>query len=232
MLNFIALVAGFIVAISLPLLSSAALIDRGNGLIYDSSTNLTWMQDANFAKTSGFKGVNNTDQFGRVYPSVDQNGRMNWNEAMRLADETSFAGFDDWRLPRQGTGPAHYEDRHSELAVLFYTSLQNRGAMEDGVWQKGPYGLINKGPFVVDTTSVFWTSDTYGYHYAWLFDVSAGFAAMTERHDISTHFGAWLVRDGDVITAVPEPSTQALLLLGIAIAALQRKRAARLSSHA
>ena len=34
--------------------SHAALYDRGNGLIYDDVLNITWMQDANYAKTSGY----------------------------------------------------------------------------------------------------------------------------------------------------------------------------------
>ena len=31
----------------------AALHDRGSGLIYDDVLNITWLQDANYAKTSG-----------------------------------------------------------------------------------------------------------------------------------------------------------------------------------
>ncbi len=29
------------------------LIDRGNGMIYDTHEDLTWLQDANYAQTSG-----------------------------------------------------------------------------------------------------------------------------------------------------------------------------------
>jgi hypothetical protein len=32
----------------------AALWDRGGGLIYDDVLNITWLQDANYAKTSGY----------------------------------------------------------------------------------------------------------------------------------------------------------------------------------
>ena len=35
--------------------SHAALYDRGNGLIYDDVLNITWMQDANYAQTSGYE---------------------------------------------------------------------------------------------------------------------------------------------------------------------------------
>lgn len=34
--------------------ANAALFDRGNGLIYDSTLNITWLQDFDYAKTSGY----------------------------------------------------------------------------------------------------------------------------------------------------------------------------------
>ena len=38
----------------LPFTANAALYDRGNGLIYDDVLDITWLQDANYAKTSGY----------------------------------------------------------------------------------------------------------------------------------------------------------------------------------
>jgi hypothetical protein len=35
-------------------LVNAQLIDRGGGLIYDNVLDVTWLQDANYAKTSGY----------------------------------------------------------------------------------------------------------------------------------------------------------------------------------
>jgi len=61
----------------------AALFDRGNGLIYDSVQDLTWLQDANYARTSGH----------------DSDGMMKWADAMAWADGLTYGGFDDWRLP-------------------------------------------------------------------------------------------------------------------------------------
>lgn len=54
-------------ACSVALDAGAALIDRGNGLIYDDVLNVTWLADANHARTSGH--------------SVD--GRMDWDAAMQ-----------------------------------------------------------------------------------------------------------------------------------------------------
>ena len=43
----------------------AASFDRGGGLIFDSDLNIIWLQDANYAKTSGYEtGINdNQDVF-------------------------------------------------------------------------------------------------------------------------------------------------------------------------
>ena len=34
--------------------ADAILIDRGNGMIYDTDLDITWLQNANYAKTSGY----------------------------------------------------------------------------------------------------------------------------------------------------------------------------------
>lgn len=58
------------------LASHAELIDRGNGLIYDSVQNLTWTQDA------GMSGY-----------------RTSWDDAMAWAANLEFGAYSDWRLP-------------------------------------------------------------------------------------------------------------------------------------
>jgi hypothetical protein len=69
--------------------ASASLYDIGNGLIYDDHLNVTWLQDANYAMTSG------TDPFG----SID--GAMDFPSASAWASGLDFAGYQDWRLPEQ-----------------------------------------------------------------------------------------------------------------------------------
>ena len=65
----------------------AELEDRGwyDGvrLIYDSTQHITWLGDANWAKTSGF----------------DADGEMTWDEASAWARDLTIGGFSDWRLP-------------------------------------------------------------------------------------------------------------------------------------
>ena len=52
-------------------------------MIYDDVLDITWLQDANYAMSSGY----------------DTDGKMTWNEAIAWADQLSFGGFNDWRLP-------------------------------------------------------------------------------------------------------------------------------------
>jgi hypothetical protein len=81
--------------------ANALLIDYGNGLIYDKSQNLTWLQDANYANTS------NT----AIKP--DEYGRMFWTDASNWADDLDYKGYEDWRLPSV-----------LEMQYMFYTNLE------------------------------------------------------------------------------------------------------------
>ena len=64
--------------------ANSALIDRGGGLIYDTVLDVTWLQDANFAQTSGY----------------DNDGRMSWDAAAAWAEQLQYGGHIDWRLPK------------------------------------------------------------------------------------------------------------------------------------
>lgn len=69
--------------------AQAALVDRGGGLIYDDVLNITWLQDANYAKTSGAHAT----------------GKMGWTAANTWAanlvyhDSVRKINYSDWRLP-------------------------------------------------------------------------------------------------------------------------------------
>jgi hypothetical protein len=62
----------------------ADLIDLGNGMIYDTVQDLTWLQDLTFVQTSGF----------------DADGRLTYDQAAAYVAGLSFGGYDDWRLPQ------------------------------------------------------------------------------------------------------------------------------------
>src|SRR5262252_9804231 len=67
----------------LPCMCYAALYDRGNGLIYDSVLNITWLQDAQYAQTSGY----------------DSDGIFDWADAETWVHQLNYMGITGWRLP-------------------------------------------------------------------------------------------------------------------------------------
>ncbi len=105
----------------------ATLIDRGGGMIYSTDLDVTWLQDANYVRTSGY----------------DSDGLMTWDEASAWAAGLKFGGYDDWRLPtfdpanpnaRTNPSPLH------EMGYLSYGELGNPGM--------GGADLVNVGPFI------------------------------------------------------------------------------------
>lgn len=107
----LALVLGMVSA------ANAILIDRGGGMIYSTDMDITILKDANFAMTSGY----------------DADGLMTWQEANMWAENLSYGGYDDWRLPtfdpeynrEDAANPLNREDAAdlSELAYLRYVEL-------------------------------------------------------------------------------------------------------------
>ena len=190
--------------VSLALLTSvavapagAALIDRGAfgdgeggfmNLIYDDHLNITWLGDANFAKTSGY----------------DANGKMKWEQAKDWASGLTVGGYTDWRLPTalnvDGSGPClQLNCTGSEMGHLFYVE-----------------GITAADPGVFDVqVNRYWSSTPKNSRRAWFFTFVEG-GGQYHRFKTFPYFG-WAVRSGDVSAppAVPEPSTMLLLGSGL-----------------
>jgi hypothetical protein len=204
-------------AVLAPGLASAALIDRGNGLIYDTDRDVTWMQDANNAQTTGY----------------DADGLMNWTSAAAWADQLTYGGFSNWRLPTTtdigllgcaNTIPGDEcaiipGESTSELAHLFYTELGNlSGYFENGNPRPGG-GLTQVGPFTNMQVYGYWggtyhinasTNGAYG------FDMVYGVNFVNELRNT---FYAIAVSDGDIGGGANVPVPAAGWLAGAAFAA-------------
>ena len=96
--------------------AQAALYDRGNGMIYDDVLEITWLQDANYAMTSG----------------DDADGLMDWQQANDWAAQLDFGGYNDWRLPSanliDADDPCSLScnlgyNGNSEMGHMYYLSL-------------------------------------------------------------------------------------------------------------
>ncbi len=214
-----------ITVVGVPFFAHAALIDRGNGLIYDSELNITWLQNANLSRTNTF-GV-----AGISAPS----GQMGWETAMQwiaTMNAANYLGYSNWRLPQtlpvNGTsynygfnyngssdlgynisapGSAYPDSKGSELAYLYYVELGNKGGYGTNGNSQSGYGVTNAGPFInlanlpvpgaVTTYVIFWSGTPYSGASA---DTEWSFRyddGMQYAYDIYHAFYVWPVLPGD-----------------------------------
>jgi hypothetical protein len=195
----------FVVATVIALMmgnAQAALFDRGGGMIYDDALNITWLQDANYAQTSGY----------------DSDGAMNWATAGAWADGLSYGGYDDWRLPTA----LHQDgsnlisgccDTKSEMGHMIFNNFG--GTLYFGKLLKP--NTANLGLFSNLQHYVYWTgtgNTPKGDGYKWTFYVHEGFQVDWIMRNEAY---AWAVRDGDIAAPIPEAETYAMMLAGLGV---------------
>ncbi len=232
--------------------ANATLYDRGSGMIYDSDQDLTWLQDANYAVTSGYAAANLKNDGGASNDDILGDGRMGWDAAMTWATGLSFGGFSDWRLAsvtdvgdngcttsNGGNGGAAGTDCYyntdtslSELAYMFHENLGNNSWYDTSGTATGctapNYCLENTSADGVDIlnlqSDVYWSGTEYAPNTndAWRFNTDDGYQSYRTKN---VEFYAWAVRSGDV-SAVPVPAAVWLFGSGLVglIGVSRRKR--------
>lgn len=195
--------------------AQAALFDRGGGLLYDDVLKVTWLQDANYAKTSGY----------------DVDGLMDLVSAKTWVDNLVYGGYSDWRLAgnkpvngvsfnfnysSNGSTDVGYNiiSVNAELSYMYYVNLGLVGSVSpSGVFQTSTYpyppSLVNNlQPYA------YWSGSepTSNPNNAWMFHFWGG-----NQNDwnprVNTYY-SWAVRDGDV-AAVPVPGAVWLFGTGL-----------------
>lgn len=225
--------------------AQATLIDRGGGMIYDTTRNITWLADMNYAFTSGY-ATSGVAPFSVYDPdTIWTDGRMGWNAANTWVNSLVYGGFSDWRLPTLNPADTTCSNNFSpsdgsptqyygfnctggELSGLFVTDL--------GFNNNGP-GLItsddtaeqiaNLAMFSNVQSYIYWSGTEYALEpsSAWGFMTATGGQYEVEKFRA---LYAVAVRTGDVraAQAVPEPGTLALLLAAVGVGAVVRRRRA------
>jgi hypothetical protein len=205
--------------------ANAALFDRGNGMIYDSDRDLTWLSDMNAG------GLFN-----------------NWSDAKSWADGLTHGGFTDWRLP------SVYNSDGSTICMGFGCTDSELGNMYYNVFGAAAGGNINVASNTANRnlfsypegTNVFALNEEFNAGTAGSLDpftcvLTPGLetCAFVFRTDGLQSYGSkgagnifygWAVRNGDVNPVnpgVPEPASWAMMVIGFGlIGAIRRRRSA------
>lgn len=223
--------------------AAASLVDRGGGFIYDTALDITWLADADHARSSGH----------------DADGKMNWTAAndwvsrLRLFDAVRNQWLDGWRLPHlaprdlprvasnDGSTDLGYgnESERTELGYMYYVNLRNLGfctpqggGSSSSCIQQSGWGLVDgaepgdESLFSNLMADRYWADATgLSAASAWYVDMARGNQYITERR---VEFHVWAVRDGDVAAAdpagLPSPATLSLVAAALLAAGWLRRQ--------
>lgn len=154
--------------------------------------------------------------------NANVNGAQDWDTQVAWASNFSFGGYDDWRLPTTDTSCSGSNCTGSEMGHLYYVELGNVASVSP----------INTGAFQ-NLQGQYWSgtpavSDSGG---AWQFSFDLPSFPFVNGIQFETGkfnpLPALVVRGGDVLPAVPEPATGAMLTLGLGGLAVATRRRTR-----
>ncbi len=201
--------------------AEAALLDRGGGLIYDDTLDVTWLFDANYALTNG------TD------PDATPDGRMilsdanTWVANLSYYDSVRDVTYTDWRLASMDVDlDGTIVDCSAVTAAVCQDNEYGHLYHVDGITAGNP-GLFENIQGNV-TAGGYWSGTSSGTTSSWAFQFSDGISPSSDGSNLERNNSSllypWAVRDGDV-SAIPLPATIWLFGSGlIALIAVRRRK--------
>ena len=244
------LVACLLLCVSLNSFAALSIRDldgdwsNGHEGVYDDVLDITWLADANYAKTSG----HNSD------------GKMNREDAISLADNLSIDIYSDWRLPKiiSFNIDNYFYHTGSEIGHLFFIDLNNQpeSSFNSDTCPSGAFhsqnqpSLCNRNSTFLDAEtnlehtfknfmylynyddnyaqSIYWLNDESQFSAHWnvsgmVFNTTQGVIDSTWPAELNEY--AWPVHDGDIgASSVPLPAGIYLFLSGLVGLGLMRGR--------
>lgn len=157
----------------------ASFVSQGDGTVLDTATNLLWLQD------------------------WSSTGRGDWNTQVSWAENLTFAGSSDWKLPTNSQ----------------YTDLSADSAATDLA------GFIANTGFTNGRGGYYWSSTAYsGYPLRAMTFAPPWYFSFNDQNDPQSF--AVAVRQADVVAPVPLPAAAWLMLSGVgALGAAARRKA-------
>lgn len=203
----------------------AVALDSADAVfLYDTVLDVTWLRQASVPAT------------------------LDWAAATAWAGALQVAGLDGWRLPRTldvgapGCTRVTYQGGDcgynvpvlgpggvGELAHLFQVTLGNLatytpdGVARGNAGEGQTWGLVNTASFSGFQAGPYWTSTSPVPGWAYSYDTRFGLQSLLDK---PRQHQVLVLRDGDVLSAVPEPAT-ALLFAGAGLAWCGRRLARR-----
>lgn len=222
--------------------AQSALINRGGGMIYDTTANITWLADMNYAYTSGYAASGVAPGSMWDENAIWTDGRMGWAAARNWADDLVYGGFSDWRLPTLnpsdttcsysfdaggGLGLQYYgyNCTGGELSRLFVSGLGNKpGSVLEQTGDTAEQ-IVNLALFSNVQSYSYWsgTRDTLGLS-TWVFGTFDGSQYVGGSLNV---LYAVAVHPSDVAARLPEPQTLALALMAMGGAMAMRRKQPR-----
>lgn len=200
---------------------------------YDDVLDITWLADANHARTSGYHAT----------------GWMTWDASVAFIDTLNtgggLLGVTGWRLPYVfdvnadgcpglsrldvlGVDCGYYTNlnaHRAELSTLFYDTLGNEAFYKmDGSYPNPNQGMQHPGPFVnIDPGGLYWygQENVANTSQAWYFGMPTGGQGPRPKIDTAP---AWAVVDGDPFAVVPVPAAAPLFVSALGLVGLLRRR--------
>jgi hypothetical protein len=164
--------------------AEAQLVQRSGG-VYDTDRDITWLADANFAKSSGFSGSGAMPLFVA-------------HQFVAKLNADTVNGANDWRLPTADPGcGVGFNCNSSEMGHLFYDELSGTPAVS--ILTSGDPDLAL---FTNIQVGAYWTS-TPAPSKQWTFSFDeGGNSGWQGQGPVALNKWVWAVRSGD-IAAIP-----------------------------